>query len=339
MENKRLFDFVIGNPPYQEDTDGAGRQAKPVYNLFVEEAKKITNESFSLITPSRWFSGGMGLDNFRNEMLNDRHIKCIVDYTNAKDIFPNNSVSGGVNYFVWSRNYDGDCIFTNTTNGETSTKKRNLGEFPILIRYNHAIDIIHKVKNISKENISSITSGLMPFGLSTSYRGRNQKSLKDSITLYSSNSITYISENEIKKGTDYINKYEVMVSKTGAEHAGEPGKDGKFRVIPSSMKVICPREVCTHSYFLVGKFDNAHTAENVYKYMKTKFVRFLILISMSGYVLSKNTMNFVPIQDFNDKSDIDWSKSINTINTQLYKKYELSMEEIKFIESHVKEME
>lgn len=338
MGKKHLFDFVIGNPPYQEDTDGAGRQAKPVYNLFVEEAKKITGESFSLITPSRWFSGGMGLDSFRNEMLNDRHIKCIVDHTNAKDIFPNNSVSGGVSYFVWSRNYNGDCTFTNTTNGETSTQKRKLGEFPVLVRYNRAIDIIHKVENISQKSIVSITSGLMPFGLSTNYRGQNQKSLKNSITLYSSNSITYISEDEIKKGINYINKYEVMVSKTGAEHAGEPGKDGKFRVIPSSMKVICPGEVCTHSYFLIGEFDDAHTAANLYKYMKTRFVRFLMLMDMSGYGLSKITMIFVPIQDYTDKSDIDWSKSVHEIDLQLYKKYGLSTDEIQFIESHVKEM-
>lgn len=143
---KKLFDYVIGNPPYQEDTKGAGRQAKPIYNLFVDNSKNIAKKSVSLITPSRWFSGGMGLENFRKEMLNDRHLKVIVDYTNAKDIFPNTSISGGVNYFVWQRNYEGDCTFTNITNGEISTKIRNLSEFPILVRYNQAVDIIRKVE-------------------------------------------------------------------------------------------------------------------------------------------------------------------------------------------------
>ena len=173
---KKLFDYVIGNPPYQEDTAGAGRQATPVYNLFVEEAKKITNKSVSLITPSRWFSGGMGLDNFRNMMLKDKHIKAIIDYTNAKDIFPNTSISGGVNYFIWVKEYQGSCIFTNTTNGETTTKVRDLDEFPVLVRYNHAVDIIHKIKKEASENLTVITSGLMPFGLSTNYRGKKERS-------------------------------------------------------------------------------------------------------------------------------------------------------------------
>jgi site-specific DNA-methyltransferase (adenine-specific) len=335
---KKLFDYVIGNPPYQEDTDGAGRQAKPVYNLFVDEAKKITRKSISLITPSRWFSGGMGLDGFRNEMLNDRHLKGIVDYTNAKDIFPNTSISGGVNYFIWKSDYEGDCTFTNTTNGETTTLVRDLREFPVLVRYNQAVDIIHKVHNASSDNLASIASGLMPFGLSTSYRGRKQKSAKDSLTLYASNCVTYISPDEISKGTDYIGKWEVMVSKTGAEHAGEPSKDGTFRVIPSSMKVVGPNEVCTHSYFLIGCFDSKKPADNLYKYMRTRFVRFLMLMSMSGFGLSKLVMNFVPLQDFTDSSDINWNNDERKIEKQLYQKYGLSDDDISFIEANIKEM-
>lgn len=335
---RKLFDYVIGNPPYQEDTEGAGRQAKPVYNLFMDEAKKLASESITLITPSRWFSGGMGLDSFRSEMLNDRHLKAIVDYTNAKDIFPNTSISGGVNFFVWKRNYNGKCCFTNTTNGETTTEMRDLTEFPVLVRYNRAVDIIHKVKEVSFENLASITSGLMPFGLSTNYRGRSRKSDTDALTLYASNSVTYISASEIIKGTEFVDKYEVMISKTGAEHAGEPSKEGTFRVIPSSMKVIGPNEVCTHSYFLVGKYDDEKTANNVYKYMRTKLVRFLMLMSMSGYGLSKLVMYFVPLQNFSDNSDIDWSRDEKSIDAQLYEKYGLCEEEVDFIESNIKEM-
>ncbi len=335
---KKLFHYVIGNPPYQEDTDGAGRQAKPVYNLFMDEAKKIACDSISLITPSRWFSGGMGLDSFRSEMLSGRHLKAIVDYTNAKDIFPNTSISGGVNYFVWKRDYEGDCTFTNTTNGETSTKIRDLSEFPVLVRYNRAIDIIHKARKVTQVSLAAITSGLMPFGLSTNYRGRTEKSEKDVLTLYASNCITYISEGEISKGMEYVDKFKVMISKTGAEHAGEPSKEGTFRVIPSSMKVIGPNEICTHSYFLVGNYDNKRTADHLYKYMRTRLVRFLMLMSMSGYGLSKLVMNFVPLQDFSDNSDIDWSGDVRNIEVQLYKKYGFNGEEIDFIESNIKEV-
>ena len=333
------FDFVIGNPPYQEDTDGAGRQAKPVYNLFFEEAKKIEPESISLITPSRWFSGGMGLNQFREDMMNDRSLKVICDYTNAKDCFPDNSISGGVNCFVWKKDYKGDCRFINTTNGVTTELERPLNEFPVLVRYNQAITIIHKVQSKSKKSIADITSGLMPFGLSTSYRGRKVKSKKDNLTLYASNCVTYISESEIDKGYEYLDKYKVLLSKTGAEHAGEPSRDGKFRVIPSSMKVIEPNEVCTHSYFLVGATSNKKVAEHICKYMKTKFVRFLMLMAMSGFGLSKNVLLFVPIQKFDDDSDIDWTKNISEIDELLYKKYNFDPKDINFIENNVKEME
>lgn len=339
-ERERMkFDFVIGNPPYQEDTEGAGRQAIPVYNLFFEQAKKMNPESISMIIPSRWFSGGMGLNQFREDMINDRSLKVICDYTNAKDCFPDNSISGGVNYFVWKRDYKGDCKFINTMNGVTTQSKRPLNEFPVLVRYNQAIEIIHKIKNKTKSYIEDIASGLMPFGLSTSYRGRKNKSENDNLTLYASNCVTYISKSEIDKGYEYLDKYKVLISKTGAEHAGEPNKDGKFKVIPSSMKVIGPNEICTHSYFLIGATLNKSIAENIYKYMKTQCVRFLMLIAMSGFGLSKNVLIFVPLQDFTSSSDIDWSQSISDIDKQLYKKYNLSEEEINFIETNVKEME
>lgn len=337
--NDMKFDFVIGNPPYQEDTKGAGRQAKPIYNLFFEEAKKMNPESISIITPSRWFSGGMGLNKFREDMMNERSIKVIYDYTNAKDCFPDNSISGGVNYFVWKKDYKGDCKFINTTNGITTELMRPLNEFPILVRYNQAIIIIHKIRDKSKNSISDIASGLMPFGLSTSYRGRKVKSENHNLVLHASNSITYISENEIDKGHEYLDKYKVLISKTSAEHAGEPGKDGKFKVIPSSLKVIGPGEVCTHSYFLIGMTYDIEVADNIYKYMKSRLVRFLMLMSISGFGLSKNVLLFVPLQDFTPSSDIDWSQSIQDIDRQLYKKYNLTDEEIDFIETNVKEME
>ncbi len=332
------FDYIIGNPPYQEDTNGAGRQAKPIYNLFFNELKEMQPKCMCLITPSRWFAGGMGLDKFRESMMNDSHLKTIVDFTNAKDCFPNISISGGVNYFVWKKSYNGMCSFTNTTNGETTTRVRPLNEFPVLVRYNHAVDIIHKAIDGAENNLAVIASGLMPFGLSTSYRGEKEKSKDKPLTLYASNGTTYISESEINKGLEYLDTFGVMVSKTGAEHAGEPSKDGKFRVIPSSMRVKEPNEVCTHSYFLIGSYKDKATAENLLKYMKTQFVRFLILMSMSGFGLSKLVLNFVPMQDCTSSSDIDWSKSISEVNQQLYKKYGLSQEEVDFIEKNVKEM-
>ncbi len=321
------FDVIISNPPYQLDTNGAGRQAKPIYNLFVEQAKKLNPKYITMIVPSRWFAGGMGLDSFRNTMMNDKSVRRIVDYTNAKDCFHNLSVSGGVCYFLWDRDHPGKCSFTNIMNNTEDTMERDLDELPVLVRYNKAISIIHKVRIIDGNNLlSENISSLMPFGLSTSYRGADKKSKDKNLALQASNGITYIGRDEIQKGKDLIDKYEILISKTSAEHAGEPGKDGMFRVIPSSMRVLYPGEVCTHSYFLVGPYDNLTEAENVLSYLKTRFVRFLMLLSMSGFGLSKLVFNFVPTQDFSHP----WTDEM------LYQKYNLSEDEIEIITSMIK---
>ena len=125
-EKHKKFDVIIGNPPYQEEKMNTGRQAKPLYNLFVEQAKEMNPAMISMITPSRWFAGGIGLNKFRDEMMNDNHIEKIVDYPNAKEVFPNTSISGGVNYFVWNKNYSGECQFDSISQHKKSTMKRSL---------------------------------------------------------------------------------------------------------------------------------------------------------------------------------------------------------------------
>lgn len=325
---KMNFDVIISNPPYAQDTAGAGRQAKPIYNRFIEQAKKLKPRYMTMIIPSRWFSGGMGLDDFRNMMMNDNHISKIVDFTNSKDCFPGVSVSGGVCYFLWERDKTGDCDFTNITNGKETKVIRPLNEFSTLVRYNSAVSIIHKVKEMNEPRFDKIISSLTPYGLSTSYRGHNKKNADD-LTLHASNGITYINKSEITKGFDTVNSYKILVSKTSAEHAGEPGKDGKFRVIPTSIKVLGPSEVCTHSYFVVGNWDNQEIADNALTYMKTKFVRCMMLLCISGFGLSKLVFQFVPLQDFSKP----WT------DEELYAKYGLTDEEIDFIESMIKPME
>ena len=327
---KMKFDVIIGNPPYALDTAGAGRQAKPIYNLFVQQAKKLQPHFLSMIIPSRWFSGGMGLDDFRSEMMNDRHITTIVDYTNSKDCFPGISVSGGVCYFLWDReNNDSNCEFVNITNNQKDVLIRPLNEFQTLVRYNKAVSIIHKIRSKREHILDEIISSLMPFGLSTSYRGHDTKNGENDLTLFSSNGITYIDRSEIIKGNEMVDSFKILISKTGAEHAGEPGKDGKFRVIPSSIKVLSPGDVCTHSYFLIGNWNSRTIAENALSYVKTRFVRFLMLLCVSGFGLSKLVFQFVPMQDFSKP----WT------DEELYAKYGLTEDEIAFIESMIKPMD
>ena len=283
----------------------------------------------TMIIPSRWFSGGIGLDSFRDSMMNDSRIRRIVDYSNAKDCFPQNSISGGVCYFLWSRDSKGECVFTNINNGNENTLTRPLNEFSVLVRYNSAVSIIHKIKNNTWEPFDKIVSPLMPYGLSTNYRGTSCKKNSDDLILHASDGISYIRTSEISKGVETVNGYKVLISKTSAEHAGEPGKDGTFRVLTSSIKVIGPKEVCTHSYFIIGNYQEKETAENVLTYLKTRFVRFLILLSMSSINLSKLVFSFVPMQDFSKP----WT------DAELYAKYNLTDEEIAFIESMIKPME
>ena len=288
------FDAVVGNPPYQLETGGAGRQAKPIYNLFVEQGKELKPNYLSMITPSRWFAGGMGLDEFRNSMINDGKVLKLVDYTNAKDCFPQISISGGVCYFLWNNKYDGECEVTNIKSGETNILVRPLNEFHVFVRYNNAVSILHKVlESDDFASIDSIISPLMPYGLSTNYRGISKKTKQNSIKLYASDGITYIKPTEITKGFDTVDKYKVMISKMSAEHAGEPNKEGKFNVITKSMQVIGPKEVCTHSYFLIGNYDSYEEANNTYLFLKTQFARFLILMSLSAVNLSKLVFSFV----------------------------------------------
>jgi len=323
------FDVVVGNPPYQLDTGGSGRQAKPIYQLFVQQAKKLNPKYLSMIIPSRWFAGGMGLDDFRDEMLNDNHLLNITDYPNAKDCFPENSISGGVCYFLRSRDNVGECTFSSVRNGNVHTLTRRLDEFAVLVRYNEAVEILRKVKFKNEDLLSDIASSLTPFGLPTNYRGENIPSSKNDLKVHTSEGVTFISPNDVEKGCEYLNKYKVLISKTGAEHAGEPGKDGKYRVFTSSMKVLEPNELCTHSYFVIGQFDDSLSAENLLTYLKTRFLRFLVLLSMSSINVSKSVFQFVPIQDFTDS----WT------DEKLYKKYNLTKDEIAFIESMIRPME
>lgn len=328
LYNNMTFDVIIGNPPYQLDTGGAGRQAKPIYNLFVEQAKRLNPKYLAMIIPSRWFAGGMGLDDFRNSMMTDNRISHLVDYTNAKDCFPENSISGGVCYFIWNINYHGKCHLINIRNGRQTIAERPLNEFPVLVRYNEAVDILHKVRSLKEPLLQSIVSSLTPYGLPTNYRGHEENCDGD-LTLYSSEGVSYMDKKDITKGFDSVDKYKVMVSKMGAEHAGEPGKDGMFRVLTTTMRVLLPNEVCTHSYFVIGPFNQPMPAKNLLAYLQTKFVRFLIMQCMSAVNISKAVFAFVPLQDFSKP----WT------DEELYKKYNLTDEEIQFIESMIRPME
>jgi hypothetical protein len=335
--NTMKFNAIVGNPPYQEMDGGAGVSAKPVYNHFVEIAKAMKPNYISMIMPSRWFAGGKGLDEFREKMLNDSKISKIVDFTNAKDCFPNTSIGGGINYFLWDIKHDAECEFSYVHDGVKDTMKRKLNDFSIFIRYNKAITIIQKIDKHNEEKLSKIVSSRNPFGFSSNTRGKTQK-FENCISLYSSEGKSYLPITEVDSNNIYLKSYKIMVSKVTSEHAGESDKNGMFRIL-SRTEIINPFEACTDSYLIIGNFNIVDEALALLKYLKSKFSRFLLLQAVTSINLSKDKFDFVPLQNFTSDSDIDWNKSIAEIDRQLYVKYGLSGEEIGFIESMIKAME
>lgn len=315
------------DPPYQLNDGGAGASAIPLYHKFVQQAKKLNPRYLTMIIPSRWFAGGKGLDSFRQEMLNDNSLKVINDYINAKDCFPGISIGGGVCYFLWERDYDGQCEFTNIIGSTVSTSMWILNEFPVFVRYNEAIKIIHKIKDADSSSLSSLVSSRNPFGLSSSARGEKQK-FENSVTLYSSKGAGYITHDQVSSNINLMNKYKIMISKVTSEHAGEPDKNGQMKIL-SRTQILKPNEVCTDSYLIAGEFSTIKEAENLNNYLKTKFVRFLLLQAITSINLSKDKFYFVPSQNFSKSWD----------DEQLYKKYNLSNDEVDFINSLIKPMD
>ena len=317
------FDVIIGNPPYQLNTGGASAQATPLYDKFVQQAKKLNPRYLTMIIPGRWYAGGMGLDTFRSEMLSDKNIKKLVDYPNAGDCFPGVELRGGVCYFLWDRDNPGVCEYTNISGKVKNTIIRKMDEHPIFIRWNQALKIVNKVNKENEKKLSDIVSSVSPFGLATSVRGSNRKS-KNSLILHSSKGVEYISEDQVKTGLDLINKYKVLISRPISGNLETP----PFKVI-ALLKTLKPKEVCTHTYLVVGSYGNIEAAHNLKTYLETKFVRFLLVQSISGIDISKDKFRFVPMQDFSES----WT------NEKLYNKYKLTKEEIEFIESMIRPMQ
>ena len=321
------FDVIIGNPPYQLDDGGSKASASPIYQLFVEQAKKLNPRYLVMIIPSRWFTGGKGLDIFRENMLKDSRIKVLKDYVNAKDCFPGLSISGGICYFLWSRDYEGLCDFTSINAGVEDHMPRKLDEFPVFVRYNKAINIIHKIKLIDKESLTSILSSRNPFGIPTNARGKD-KSFINAYKLVSSQGDGYVDQKEILTNKNTADSFKVMITRVMCEHAGEPDKEGKFKVL-ATVRLLTPKEICTDSYITAGDFNNLNEAKNLESYLKTKFVRFLILQAAASINLSKATYIFVPLLDFTK----EWT------DKSLYDRYKLSAKEIEFIEGMMHPME
>ncbi len=320
------FDVIISNPPYQLTTGGGdnGTQAKPLYNVFVDQAKKLNPRYITMILPARWYSGGIGLNEFRSRMLTDRHITHLVDFEDSKDCFSGVDIAGGVCYFLWDRDHVGDCSTESTINGKHYCSSRKLDEFDVFIRNPIAAEIVKKVTARTKETLSARASSQQPFGLKS-----NVQFIQDGdLDLRTRNGWGKYKRNLITKNEVWLDKYKVITSKTAAEHAGMADKNGQKKIL-SVIEVMNPNSACSESYRVMDVFSDKDRAENMATYLRTKFARFLVSTRALSQNLSVNSFLYVPYEDFS----VQWK------DEDLYSKYGLTSEEIDFIEATIKPME
>ena len=320
------FDVIIGNPPYQMNTAGDenGAQAKPLYHLFVQQAKKLNPTYLVMIIPARWYAGGWGLDEFRDEMLSDKKIKVLHDFVDSTECFSGVQIEGGICYFLRDSRHDGMALVISHNQGITYNAKRFLKEpkCDIFIRDSRSLYILRKVGVYNERTFDSIVSTKKPFGMTTNYHGRTSP-FGGSVKLYANKRIEYVSKEEITRNIDAVDKTKIFISKAYGSGNNYPKQVINNPIFGS--KNTC----CTETYLLVGPFNNEEETRNVMGYMMTKFFRFLVLLVKNTQDSMKKVYQFVPLQDFSKP----WT------DEELYKKYGLTEDEIAFIESMIRPME
>lgn len=328
------FDVIIGNPPYQLSDGGDKKEevennnirkrggAIPLYHYFVQQAKRLKPEHLVMVIPSRWFAGGRGLDEFREEMLNDKSLNQLVDFPISSECFPNVEIKGGVCYFLWNKTPKTEgCLVKTVRNNQLSMMQRPLLEkgCDTFIRYNEAISILRAVQVFKEQTFDSLVSSQKPFGFRTFYKGKSMGEIR----LYGNNSVNYVSLSEISQNVEWIYKYKVLI--TMAYGAGE---DFPHQIINKPF-IAEPFSCCTETYVVIGPCQSENEAKNVLSYMKTKFFRFMVLLKKNTQHAAAKVYSLVPLQDFSKP----WT------DEELYAKYGLDEDEIGFIESMIRPME
>ena len=321
------FDVIVGNPPYQLSDGGAQMSASPVYHKFIQQAKKLNPRYLSMIIPARWYNGGKGLDDFRGEMLKDTRIAELHDFPDTSDCFPGLNIRGGVCYFLWDKEHKGDCkVISHKGDKISEPVSRPLLEkgLDVFVRYNEAISILKKVQKFKEKSFSEIVSARKPFGLATNFTGfKKTKEGNNNILLYRFGDNGYISDSKIERNNSFVNDWKVFVPYSS------PGDDSYPHLILSKPIVAGKNTCCTETYLLIGPFANEKRAKNVAGYMTTLFFRFMILLAKSTQHITQKNYNFVPMQDF----DESWT------DEKLFKKYDISKDEIEFIKTLIRPMD
>lgn len=336
---KMKFDVIVGNPPYQlNDGGGMGTSATPIYQLFVRQAKKLNPRYLTMVIPSRWFSGGRGLDDFRDEMLKDTSIRKIVDFPDSADAFPGVDISGGVCFFLWDRDNKGLCAISTHEKGQvTSESERPLLEdgADTFIRFNQAVPVLRKIRSLKEPSFMDVVSSNDPFGFDERVEGsykrvapkyslkRSQNSISFYYNGWNKSGIGWVEESAVRKNPAWINTHKVLIAKAYGERGSFP-----FLVLAHPFMAE-KRSCCTETYLVIGPFATKTMAQNAIQYVCTRFFRFLVLMKKNTQNALRGVYSFVPMQDLS----MEWT------DAKLYRKYGLTAAEIAFIESMVRPME
>ena len=321
------FDVIVGNPPYQiaDGGGGKGTSASPIYQLFVNQAFRLKPRYVSMIIPSRWFSGGKGLDAFREQMLNSRNFRALVDNTNALELFPGTQIKGGVCYFLWDKNYDGPCKVTQIEDGvKSESSERFLNEHGnVFVRFNKATPILEKVLAKSTMFFEEVVSSSKPFGMRSNFKDFSSKPGANIFTIYSLDGKQYVKRNFITNNFELVPKWKTLLPKSG------PGNDGYPHKILGEPFVAEPGSCCTETYLVIASFDSEQEAENLRKYLRTKFARFMIALVKNTQNLARGGFRFLPVLNMEE----EWN------DEKLFSYFGINHDEIEFIDSIVRPME
>lgn len=333
------FDVIIGNPPYQLNDGGYGTSAAPIYQLFVEQAKKLEPRYMSMVIPARWFAGGKGLDDFRESMLADNRMRSIDDFLSASEVFPGVGLKGGVCYFLWNRDHPGTCqITTHFKDWPDSTATRPLLEkgADIFIRFNEGLSILKKVvasetaQSVSlalpeNRRFTALVSSRKPFALETTFKGRKTKRTGD-LLIYQNGGTGYIARKDVEVGTELIDKWKIYI---GRAAPGTGNRDTYPHRILSTPFIGEPGSICSETYLCIGPFETKAEAESALSYLTCRLTRLLVLLHKPSQDTTRKVYTFVPTQSW----DRNWTDS------DLYAKYNISPAEIEFIEKVVRPMD
>jgi len=319
---------VITNPPYQKnDGGGTGSSATALYNKFIEKILEGEPAHLVAIMPARWHTGGRGLDGFRENMLNNDSISKMTVYHNSKDCFPDNDIKGGICHVHYDANYSGDCEVTIVQSGNkirsTTTRKLNqhLPMCSMFLSDPKEVAIVDKVRKIDKHFMKEKVSSSKPFGLRSYYKSsQSTPSSSRPIKFYQTRSEGYISEDELPQNKEWVGDWKVLISKAS------DGKSGEDLNILHRPIVAAPNSACSETYLVVGRFDNKQEADNLAAYINTKFFRFMVSIVKKTQNSSRKSYSFVPQLSMTKV----WTDKL------LYARYNLTKDEIDFIEKRIK---